>query len=186
PVGDALAVDAKRGPGGSRPRRAEVGAAMLLRSADNCGRDARGDLAPASCACPSAAFHEAVQNAANSCLSRHFLGHLKGRSILRPQPDDENARPILRHAEIGSVKKLKARFITEAAKMLRDQLTVIFKPFIEQSTDIFDHDGFRLHLLDDTERRRKKVALVSLAALLARNGKRRARQASCHEIRTAV
>jgi hypothetical protein len=96
---------------------------------------------------------------------------------LRTEPDNKNARPILRYAEIRRIQKLEAHLVTKAAKPVGYQITVWGKTLVKEGPDVLDHDSLGLHFLDNPESRREKIALVRFAELPACGCKWRARQA---------
>ena len=105
---------------------------------------------------------------------------------MRTEPDNKNARPIPRYAEIRRIQKLEAHLVTKAAKPAGYRITVWGKTLVKEAPDVLNHDSLGLHFLDNPESRREKIALVRFAELPACGCKWRARQAGSGEIGAPV
>jgi len=69
----------------------------------------------------------------------------------------------LRNPIIAGIQKSPLRFITEATQLLGDPLAISKKGGIQQTTDIFQHDGTRAALKSQSENLGKKITLICLA-----------------------
>ena len=71
--------------------------------------------------------------------------------------DKVNARAELGHTKVGCIEKCPVRPV--AFQLARDEVTIVLKNGIHDSSDVFNDDGARLDFLYDFERSGKEIPL---------------------------
>lgn len=99
--------------------------------------------------------------------------------------NEQNSQTNLRDSKIRCIQETPFRDVSKFLKPGRHMVPIIFKDCIENSTDVFDHDGPRLAFLNDADGVREQISFVKLSKLFAGYREWRARQACGHQIHTA-